>query len=113
MTPPAALVRTASTRTASRRRAGVLEEIAARRAIDIAAELGDATYGDLARAAAAAPAPRDATLRLARPGLHLIAEIKRSSPSAGAIDPITDPAAQARAYEAGGASVISVLCEPH
>ncbi len=103
----------APARPASRRRAGVLAEIAARRAADVAAELGEATYRDLARAAAAAPAPRDATLRLARPGLHLIAEVKRSSPSAGAIDPIADPVARARAYEAGGASVISVLCEPH
>jgi tryptophan synthase beta chain len=94
-------------------RAGVLEEIAARRAADVAAELGGATFRDLARAAAAAPAPRDANLRLARPGLHLIAEVKRSSPSAGAIDPIADPVARARAYEAGGAAVISVLCEPH
>jgi tryptophan synthase beta chain len=97
-----------------RRRAGVLKEIAARRAADVAAELGGATYRDLARAAAAAPAPRDALLRLARPGLHLVAEVKRSSPSAGAIAaPGLDPVAQARAYAAGGASVISVLCEPH
>jgi len=103
----------AAGRRPARRRAGVLDEIAARRAADVAAELGDATYRDLARAAGAAPAPRDATLRLARPGLHLIAEVKRSSPSAGAIDPIADPVARARAYEAGGASVISVLCEPH
>jgi tryptophan synthase beta chain len=92
----------------------VLEEIAARRAADVAAELGGASYRDLARAAAAAPAPREALLRLARPGLHLVAEVKRSSPSAGAIAPAgLDPVAQARAYEAGGASVISVLCEPH
>ena len=103
----------AAGRRPARRRAGVLDEIAARRAADVAAELGDATYRDLARAAGAAPAPRDATLRLARPGLHLIAEVKRSSPSAGAIDPIADPVARARAYEAGGASVSSVLCEPH
>ncbi|HSW40951.1 MAG TPA: hypothetical protein VLM76_00370, partial [Patescibacteria group bacterium] len=94
-------------------RAGVLEEIAARRAADVAVELGNSTYRDLARAAASAPAPRDATLRLARPGLHLIAEIKRSSPSAGAIGPVADPAARARAYESGGAAAISVLCEPH
>ena len=98
----------------ARGRAGVLGEIAARRAADVAAELGSATYRDLARAAAAAPAPRDALLRLARPGLHLIAEVKRSSPSAGAIAAASlDPVAQARAYAAGGASVISVLCEPH
>ncbi len=92
----------------------MLEEIAARRAADVAADLGSATYRDLARVAAAAPAPRDALLRLARPGLHLVAEVKRSSPSAGAIAAAgLDPVAQARAYEAGGAAVISVLCEPH
>ncbi len=98
----------------ARGRAGFLGEIARRRAADVAVELGDSRYGDLARAAAAAPAPRDAVVRLARPGLHLVAEVKRSSPSAGAFAPPgLDPVAQARAYEAGGASVISVLCEPH
>ena len=51
---------------------------------------------------------------LARPGLHVIAEVKRSSPSAGAIARAgDDPIARARAYEAGGAAAISVLCEPH
>jgi indole-3-glycerol phosphate synthase len=41
----------------------------------------------------------------------VIAEVKRSSPSKGALAPITDPAALAREYEKGGASVISVLTE--
>src|SRR6185369_510794 len=51
---------------------------------------------------------------LAAPGLHLIAEIKRSSPSAGAIAAAADDVvARARAYQAGGAAAISVLCEPH
>ncbi len=91
----------------------MLAEIAARRARDVAAELGGATYRDLARVAAAAPAPRDLLLQLARPGLHLVAEVKRSSPSAGAIAAGLDPVAQARAYQAGGAVAVSVLCEPH
>ena len=51
--------------------------------------------------------------RLAAPGLHLIAEVKRRSPSAGDIAAADDAVARARAYAAGGASVISVLCEPH
>jgi indole-3-glycerol phosphate synthase len=62
-------------------------------------------------AAAAAPPPLDAEAVLRRPGLSLIAEVKRSSPSKGALSDIPDPAALASAYVAGGASAISVLTE--
>jgi len=99
---------------ATRRRSGstnVVAEIAARRREDLASELAAApTAADLA----AAPPPRPIVERLAAPGLHLIAEIKRSSPSAGRIAASgEDIVARARAYEAGGAAAISVLCEPH
>ena len=43
--------------------------------------------------------------------VKVIAEVKRSSPSKGALAAIADPAALSRDYEAGGASVISVLTE--
>ncbi len=109
-------------------RAGVVAEIAERRLADVSRELGRATYRDLAEAASdssAKPgnAPRPIAERLAAPGLHLIAEVKRRSPSAGVIAAGSESTAAgatvdfavalARAYEAGGASAISVLCEPH
>ncbi|MBT8214543.1 MAG: indole-3-glycerol phosphate synthase TrpC [Acidimicrobiia bacterium] len=55
------------------------------------------------------PSFRDA---LAAPGLSVIAEIKRRSPSAGALAPDIDPVARASAYAAGGAAAVSVLTEP-
>ncbi|MBF6606597.1 MAG: tryptophan synthase subunit beta [Chloroflexi bacterium] len=104
------------TLTAERARAaaGVVHEIAARRAADLAVELAGTTFRELERRAdaAAVPPPRPVAEALARPGLHLIAEVKRSSPSAGPIAVGDDLVARARAYVAGGAAAVSVLCEP-
>ena len=93
-------------RRARAARSNVLAEIAARRRLDLPDLLSTAP--------GPAPRPRPILEQLARPGLHLIAEVKRRSPSAGAIARSGDDlVARAQAYEAGGAAAISVLCEPH
>ena len=83
--------------------AGVREDLAAREAqVDIA---------EIKRRAAAAPGPRDVLADLRAPGVGVIAEVKRASPSKGALAPIADPAELAVSYAEGGARVISVLTE--
>ncbi len=95
-------------------RTNVVERIAERRRTDVLEELERVGSDTLQAAVRAAPTPRPIVERLAAPGLHLIAEVKRASPSAGQIAPAgIDIVARARAYEAGGAAVISVLCESH
>lgn len=82
---------------------GVLGRIVAERVMDYA----DAA-SDLGPKRAASRRFEEA---LQRPSLALIAEVKRASPSQGAIAPL-DPAEAARAYEEGGAAAISCLTEP-
>jgi tryptophan synthase beta chain len=111
---PARVATPAAPSRARSRRRNVVAEIAERRRIDICDEMARLSLDDHLEIAAATRPPRPILDRLAAPGLHIIAEIKRSSPSAGAIAAgDEDIVARARAYEAGGAAAISVLCEPH
>jgi len=66
---------------------------------------------ELARLAAAAPAPRRFAPALVGSTIGVIAEVKRRSPSAGAIREDLDPVGHARAYQQGGAVAISVLTD--
>jgi indole-3-glycerol phosphate synthase len=58
-----------------------------------------------------APAPRDFKSALLSNGLSVIAEIKRASPSQGALAENLDIEQLTRCYQQGGASAISVLTE--
>ncbi|MEV5575132.1 indole-3-glycerol phosphate synthase TrpC [Spirillospora sp. NPDC052269] len=89
----------------------VLDEIIEGVRADLADRQRTVSLDDLKARAAKAPAPRDALAALRAPGVGVVAEVKRSSPSKGALAAIADPAALARDYESGGAKIISVLTE--
>lgn len=55
--------------------------------------------------------PRDFRLALRKPGISLIAEVKRASPTRGAMMEEMDPAELAGVYAQGGARAISVLTD--
>ncbi len=91
--------------------ASVLDEIIAGVREDVAAREAALPLDAVREAAAAAHPARDAFAALKAPGVGVIAEVKRSSPSKGSLAQITDPASLAAQYESGGARVISVLTE--
>ena len=80
---------------------GVREDLAARRL----------PMGQLQEALETAPTVRDCLPFLISSEMSVIAEVKRSSPSKGALAPISDPAGLAAQYEEAGAHVVSVLTE--
>lgn len=86
-----------------------LDEILARRRA--VAEADGRDLAGLAVEAAAAAPVRDFRAALVAPGLSVIAEVKRRSPSRGALAVDLDPAALAADYAAGGAACLSVLTD--
>ena len=89
----------------------VLDDILVGVREDLAERQARTPLDELKERAAARPAALDGAAALRGPGVAVIAEVKRSSPSKGALAAIADPAGLAVDYEAGGASVISVLTE--
>jgi indole-3-glycerol phosphate synthase len=80
---------------------GVREDLAVRRL----------PMSQLLEALEVAPPVRDCLATLMTEDISVIAEVKRSSPSKGALAPIVDPAGLAASYAEAGAAVISVLTE--
>ncbi|HEX3693633.1 MAG TPA: indole-3-glycerol phosphate synthase TrpC [Solirubrobacteraceae bacterium] len=102
---------------------GVLARILAQTRVNVERRKRERPLATLREALDAAPldAPLDAPGRarqgagfrdaLARPGIGVIAEFKRRSPSAGILREGADPAQIARAYQDAGAAAMSVLTE--
>jgi indole-3-glycerol phosphate synthase len=80
------------------------EEVARRREI--------ASLAELEAALGTREDPRPFQEALTRPGISVIAEHKRRSPSAGVIREGAEVADVVRAYERGGAAALSILTEP-
>ncbi len=91
--------------------ATVLDSILEGVRADVAAREAQVSMAEVKAAAEAAAPARDVMATLRAPGIGVIAEVKRASPSRGQLAPISDPANLAKAYQGGGARVISVLTE--
>jgi indole-3-glycerol phosphate synthase len=92
----------------------ILTEIVTHKRREVAETMARVPLADVQRRAPQAQPPRDfrRAVTCASPaGMHVIAEIKRRSPSAGLIRSDFDPVAIARTYVAGGASALSVLTD--
>jgi indole-3-glycerol phosphate synthase len=89
----------------------ILDEIIAGVRADLAERQEQVTLDDLKERASRQGVALDPMPRFRADGVSVIAEVKRSSPSRGELAAISDPAALASDYEAGGAATISVVTE--
>jgi indole-3-glycerol phosphate synthase len=89
----------------------ILDKILARTVADVEVRKRNQPISDLERMAHDRPAPVSLRQSLARPGMAVIAEIKRASPSRGLLVEVVEAADIAGQYVAGGAAAISVLTD--
>ncbi len=91
--------------------ANVLDSIVEGVRADVAAREALVSMEEIKARANAAPPARNVLAALREPGIGVIAEVKRASPSRGQLAHIPDPAELSKAYQSGGARIISVLTE--
>lgn len=90
----------------------ILDRIVASKKGEIRAAKEREPVGELTRRLADAPPVRDFLTALTRgPGIGVIAEVKKASPSAGVLRHDFDPVAIAQTYEAANANCLSVLTD--
>jgi indole-3-glycerol phosphate synthase len=89
----------------------ILDRILARTAADVLIRKVSSPVADLERMVSRRQSPVGLRATLAGPGLSVIAEIKRASPSRGRFPVEVDPAAVAAEYLGGGAAALSVLTD--
>src|SRR6266446_4603732 len=93
---------------------GMIEELVESARADVERRRAEVPLEELEQRLGQRPEQRPFGEALVRPGLSLIAEFKRRSPSAGEIREGATPVEIARAYEEGGAAALSVLTDgPH
>jgi len=90
----------------------ILDDIVRHRREDVARDRAMTPVESLRATTAYAAPRRGFTAALARPGRHVIAEVKKASPSKGLIRADFEPVEIACDYAAAGATCISVLTEP-
>ncbi len=90
----------------------ILDRIVASKKAEIQVAKCRVSEAELSRRILSGPPIRDFFSALTRgPGMAIIAEVKKASPSAGVLRPDFDPVAIARAYEQAGAHCLSVLTD--
>ncbi len=91
-----------------------LDRIVTQTRLDLEQRKYECPLEEMQQRASRQPRPRDLLAAFEpRSQVHMIAEVKRASPSKGMLAPHLDPVETARLYEANGAAAISVLTEPH